>query len=137
MKILLALAMLTAGVASASTTVNFGAARSCPTYCKGFVTSNPAYRLNWLNAMYALTSPRHTLLSVNGHEYSGYTRATLVSKIGGYRFYQVEGPMQAANGSTLSVSYMLKYWKTRSTSGKDAGQIVQHRAISGGQLVFP
>lgn len=137
MKMLIALAMLVGGIALASTTVNFGAATSCPTYCTGFKTDSAKYSLGWLNATYALSSPQHTLLAVNGAGYSGNTTATLTSTVGIYRFYEVDGRLQAANGATLTVSYMLEYWTTRATSGRDAGHIVQHRAVNGGELVFP
>jgi hypothetical protein len=137
MRTLIALTMLVGGVAIADTSVNFGPSKSCPTYCTGFRTDHARYRLDWLNAMYATTAPRHTLLSVNGLDYSGHTSAVLVSKIGKHRFYQVDGRLQAADGSTLSASYMLQYWTTRVTSGRDAGRIVAHRSIGGGELVFP
>lgn len=141
MKAWIALTMLAGGMATgtaaAATTVNFGAAASCPTYCTGFVTSKAAYRLDWLNATYALTSAPRTLLSVNGIAYSGSTTATRASTVGIYSYYHVSGLLQAANGSTLTVAYMLQYWTTKVTSGRDAGRVVAHRAVSGGQLVFP
>jgi len=139
MKALIGLTILAGGIgiAAASSAVNFGQATSCPTYCTGFKTSSTGYVLDWLNATYALSSPRHTLLSVNGVAYSGNTTATHVSTIGPYRFYQVDGRLQAANGSTLEVSYMLQYWTTRVTSGRDAGHLVQHRSVNGGQLTLP
>lgn len=138
MKRLIALTMWAGGAAAlAATTVNFGPASSCPSYCTGFKTDNNRYTLNWLNATYANTAQPHTLLAVNSLTYSGHTTATLLSTIGTNRYYQVDGRLQAANGATLSTSYMLHYWTTRVRSGRDAGHIVAHRMVSGGDLVFP
>jgi hypothetical protein len=134
--LLLAVMAFATGYASAATTVNFGAASSCPTYCTGFTTDNPAYTLNWLNATYALTSPQHTLLAVNGVTYSGATTALPQGTVNGHAFYQVSGVLQASDGSTVTINYALQYWTTRVVSGRDAGHIVQHRAIDGGALTL-
>lgn len=124
-------------LADAATTVNYGPSTTCTTYCTGFVTDNAAYVLNWLNAVYALTTQPRTLLAVNSLSYSGSTTATMVSTIGTHRFYQVNGQLLAANGATLAVSYMLEYWTTTIVSGRGVNQVVVHRAVNGGDLVLP
>jgi hypothetical protein len=135
--VLLTAGFATAESAAASTAVDFGPSKACPTYCTGFKTDDRRYTLDWLNAVYANVAPHRTVLSVNGVTYSGSTTAVRVSKIGTHRFYQVDGRLQSANGSTLTVSYLLQYWTTRVVSGRDAGHIVPHRAVNGGQLTFP
>src|SRR4051812_19766097 len=96
MKLLIALATLAAGAAFADTTVNFGPATFCPTYCTGFATDQPdAYALDWLNPTSALTAYPRTLLSLNGVTYSGDTAAQFVTMNGTHFIYQVDGVLQA------------------------------------------
>ena len=136
MKAPIALSLLAVGTANAATTVNFGPATTCPTYCTGF-TTDTADTLDWLNAVYALSAPPHTLLSFNGKTYSGNTTATFVAQVGTHRQYEIDGTLQAADDSTLTVSYSLDYWTTKVTSGRDAGHVVPHRMVDGGTITVP
>lgn len=141
MKTLIAIALilfgaLLAGIAFAGTTVNFGPATTCPTYCTGF-TTDTGDSLDWLNAVYALSAPPHALLSVNGKTYSGNTTATFVAQVGTHKQYQVDGTLTAADGTSLTVSYSLEYWTTKVTSGRDAGRLVPHRLVNYGTITTP
>lgn len=141
-KALIALALAcAAATAHAGATVNFWSqSETCPSYCAGFVTDNPAYALNWLNATSSLATTPRTVLSVNSKSYSGYTLATLFGSavVDGqtHYFYQVTGVLVAADGSAVTVAYSLAHWTTRVTSGRDAGHLVQHWFVGSGNVTL-
>lgn len=142
MKILSLVGMLLlgymAGQAKAETIVNFGPAASCPTYCTGFTTDNPAYVLNWLNPTYALTTAPRTLLSLNSAQYAGATGPVIfLAMVGTHSLYQVEGDLFDANDNPIHVKYVLEFWTTKVVSGRDAGHIVQHRMVDSGAITLP
>lgn len=144
MKIIAALLLalvLSCDPAHAATTVNFGPASACPTYCYGFTTDNADYALGFLNATYALAPSSYTVASVNGKAYRGTSLAEAFGDIvllgRTHTFYQVSGVLVADDGSAITVAYTLEYWTTKVVSGRDAGHLTPHRAIGGGSVVVP
>ena len=87
---------------------NFGPAASCPTYCSGFTTDDPAHTIDFINPRYNNT----TVVSVNAVVYRGPAAWVAVRSIRNPNCW-----LTAADGSSIRATIAEEHWTTRVNSG--------------------
>src|SRR3954463_6212629 len=110
MKLLLALTLLTAGLASAQTTASFtrDQTQSCSNYCTAYSTDNPALTVTFANLTVASSgdpTPYKLTLGISGVSYSGTATADV--------WYTRGTNLTAGDGSETWVSNLA--WTSRTT----------------------
>ena len=116
------------------TVVNFGAAASCPTYCTGFTTDNPAVTVDWINSWYNGS----TLMSVNGVVYKGTAAFSISSSCGTSCYLEQETnvPLYATDGTSILATIAIKQTTTYVNSGR-AHYYLTRRFVLGGSITIP
>ena len=133
-KVLGLIILLSAATASAQTVVNFGPAASCPTYCAGFATDNPAVTVDWINSWYNGT----TIMSVNGVVYAGPAAFTVSASCGTRCTLEQETNVRlaAANGSYVTATILMRQSTTYVNSGR-AHYYLTRRYVLNGSVTIP
>lgn len=128
-----ALGLTLAASGQAATVFNFGPAGSCPTYCNGFTTDNPAYTIDYVNPRYNAT----TIVSINGVVYRGNSSWVATGVNGTHTIYtETNVLLTATDGTSIHATITEEYWTTKVNSGR-AHYTIQHNYVTGGSISIP
>lgn len=110
------------GASSASTDFTYSAATDgsyyCANWCSGFITSDPAHRVQYVSVAYAGQGLYRLVVTVDSQAYSGYTAAP--GQLSQLTEYNVVGGIGSYGSSTIlaSAQYTTKTTCVRSGRGQ-------------------